>query len=83
MLAESCVAVAKHRHGCCVLQRAIDAATLDQSQMLVAEVCTHALDLMQVCSSSPLSPPMLSEMSQNSYTASVGTESVMACSSCK
>ncbi|CAM9985011.1 unnamed protein product, partial [Laminaria digitata] len=47
MLADECVAVATHRHGCCVLQRAIDAATVDQSRMLVAQVCKHALDLMQ------------------------------------
>ena len=57
MLAEACVPVAKHRHGCCVLQRAIDAATVDQSSMLVAEVCKHALDLMQV-RPPPLSPPL-------------------------
>lgn len=48
MLADSCVPVATHRHGCCVLQRALDAATVDQSRMLVAQVCEHALQLMQV-----------------------------------
>lgn len=48
MLAEACVTVATHRHGCCVLQRAIDAATVDQSRLLVSRVSQHALQLMQV-----------------------------------
>lgn len=48
MLAEACVAVATHRHGCCVLQRAIDAATVEQSRLLVSHVSQHALQLMQV-----------------------------------
>lgn len=48
MLAEACVAVATHRHGCCVLQRAIDAATVEQSRLLVSHVSKHALQLMQV-----------------------------------
>ena len=48
MLAESCVPVATHRHGCCVLQRALDAATMEQSSLLIAQVCKHALQLMQV-----------------------------------
>ncbi|CAM9281125.1 unnamed protein product, partial [Sphacelaria rigidula] len=47
MLAEACVPVATHRHGCCVLQRAMDAATKEQSRMLVAQVCINALQLMQ------------------------------------
>lgn len=48
MLAEACVAVATHRHGCCVLQRAIDAATVEQSRLLVSHISKHALQLMQV-----------------------------------
>lgn len=48
MLAEACVGVATHRHGCCVLQRAIDAATVEQSRLLVSHVSRHALQLMQV-----------------------------------
>lgn len=48
MLAESCVPVATHRHGCCVLQRALDASTPDQARLLITQVCTHALQLMQV-----------------------------------
>lgn len=48
MLADACVPVATHRHGCCVLQRAIDAATVDQSKLLVSQVTKHALLLMQV-----------------------------------
>lgn len=48
MLAEACVPVATHRHGCCVIQRAIDAATVDQSRLLVSQVSKHALQLMQV-----------------------------------
>lgn len=48
MLAEACVPVATHRHGCCVLQRAMDAATQEQARMLVTQVCINALQLMQV-----------------------------------
>lgn len=48
MLAEACVPVATHRHGCCVLQRAMDAAIPEQARMLVTQVCINALQLMQV-----------------------------------
>lgn len=48
MLAEACVPVATHRHGCCVLQRAMDAATPEQARLLVSKVCLNALLLMQV-----------------------------------
>ena len=42
-----CVAVATHKHGCCVLQRCIDYATAAQRRQLIAEICNHALELVQ------------------------------------
>lgn len=48
------MAVATHRHGCCVLQRAVDAATVEQSRLLVSQVCMNALQLMQVHRSVPV-----------------------------
>ena len=44
-----CLIVARHRHGCCVLQRCLDAGTEEQREALTAEVVEHALLLMQVC----------------------------------
>ncbi|KAH3732473.1 Armadillo-type fold [Pelomyxa schiedti] len=41
------VAVATHRHGCCVLQRCIDHASEDQKLQLVLEVVSNALTLVQ------------------------------------
>jgi Pumilio-family RNA binding repeat len=43
----ACFEVATHRHGCCVVQRALDAASPAQRAGLVAEVGRHALALMQ------------------------------------
>ncbi|CAM9795367.1 unnamed protein product [Phaeothamnion confervicola] len=42
-----CVKIATHRHGCCVMQRALDAADPAQRVALVHEVAEHALPLMQ------------------------------------
>lgn len=42
-----CVQVATHRHGCCVLQRCIDHASVSQKMQLVREITYHALTLVQ------------------------------------
>lgn len=42
-----CVAVGTHRHGCCVLQRCIDHASGDQRARLVAQITSHAFELVQ------------------------------------
>jgi hypothetical protein len=42
-----CVEVATHRHGCCVLQRCIDHASIAQRAQLVTEVTHNALPLVQ------------------------------------
>jgi hypothetical protein len=41
------VQVATHRHGCCVLQRCIDAADEDKRAELIMKVSEHALQLIQ------------------------------------
>jgi len=46
-VAEHCVEVATHRHGCCVMQRCIDYATQEQKLQLVREIACHALTLVQ------------------------------------
>ena len=46
---EHCMEVATHRHGCCVLQRCIDFANVQQRRRLVQEISTNALVLSQVC----------------------------------
>ncbi|KYR00682.1 hypothetical protein DLAC_02721 [Tieghemostelium lacteum] len=43
----NCVAVATHRHGCCVLQRCIDHASESQKLQLIHEVIKNALVLVQ------------------------------------
>jgi Pumilio-family RNA binding repeat len=43
----ACFEVATHRHGCCVVQRALGAASPAQRAGLIAEVGRHALALMQ------------------------------------
>lgn len=43
----NCVAVATHRHGCCVLQRCIDFASPQQKFQLIQEISNHALALVQ------------------------------------
>ena len=40
--------VATHRHVCCVLQRCIDFANVQQRRRLVQEISTNALVLSQV-----------------------------------
>ncbi|KAK3817753.1 MAG: armadillo-type protein [Benniella sp.] len=42
-----CVEVATHRHGCCVLQRCLDHASVMQKIQLVQEITFHALTLVQ------------------------------------
>lgn len=46
-VAQKCMDVATHRHGCCVLQRCIDHATEAQRFQLVKEITRHALPLVQ------------------------------------
>ncbi|KAI3618499.1 hypothetical protein CBS9595_002862 [Malassezia furfur] len=46
-VAQKCVDVATHRHGCCVMQRCIDHATDNQRLQLVHEITCHALPLVQ------------------------------------
>ncbi|WFC96941.1 hypothetical protein MBRA1_003607 [Malassezia brasiliensis] len=46
-VAQKCVDVATHRHGCCVMQRCIDHATDAQRLQLVNEITCHALPLVQ------------------------------------
>lgn len=42
-----CVEVATHRHGCCVLQRCVDHASVSQKIQLVREITYNALTLVQ------------------------------------
>jgi len=46
-VAEHCVQVATHRHGCCVLQRCIDHGTMDQKRQLVEEIKNNGVVLVQ------------------------------------
>ena len=46
-VAQNCVGVATHRHGCCVLQRCIDHAAESQRIQLVNEITFNALTLVQ------------------------------------
>ncbi|WFC97357.1 hypothetical protein MYAM1_000067 [Malassezia yamatoensis] len=46
-VAQKCMDVATHRHGCCVMQRCIDHATDAQRHQLVHEITRHALSLVQ------------------------------------
>ncbi|KAJ8521773.1 hypothetical protein ONZ45_g1585 [Pleurotus djamor] len=46
-VAQNCVEVATHRHGCCVLQRCIDHASEGQRVQLVNEITYNALTLVQ------------------------------------
>ncbi|KZV95605.1 ARM repeat-containing protein, partial [Exidia glandulosa HHB12029] len=46
-VAQNCVEVATHRHGCCVLQRCIDHASDSQRVQLVQEITYNALTLVQ------------------------------------
>ncbi|ETV97049.1 hypothetical protein H310_09878 [Aphanomyces invadans] len=42
-----CTVVGTHRHGCCVLQRCVDAANPAQRREVIAQVEKHAMKLMQ------------------------------------
>ncbi|KAI8380364.1 armadillo-type protein [Blakeslea trispora] len=44
---QHCIEVASHKHGCCVLQRSFDYATVLQKDQLVYEISQHALVLVQ------------------------------------
>ncbi|KAI8064339.1 armadillo-type protein [Gilbertella persicaria] len=44
---QDCIEVASHKHGCCVLQRCFDHATVSQKNQLVKEISRHALPLVQ------------------------------------
>ncbi|KAK0523831.1 hypothetical protein OC834_001809 [Tilletia horrida] len=46
-VAQHCVEVATHRHGCCVLQRCIDHASDQQRIQLVTQITFNALTLVQ------------------------------------
>jgi len=46
-VAQHCVQVSTHRHGCCVMQRCIDHATYQQKLQLVSEIKLAALSLVQ------------------------------------
>jgi len=46
-VAQHCVQVSTHRHGCCVMQRCIDHGTHDQKLQLVEEIRKMALTLVQ------------------------------------
>ena len=46
-VANNCVEVATHRHGCCVLQRCIDHASEHQRVQLVNDITYNALSLVQ------------------------------------
>lgn len=43
----ACTIIGTHRHGCCVLQRCLDAATLVQKASVIAQVEAHCMKLMQ------------------------------------
>lgn len=46
-MAENCVIVGTHRHGCCVLQRCIDHASGHQKAELIAAITNNAHELVQ------------------------------------
>lgn len=46
-VAQHCIQVATHRHGCCVMQRCIDHASDQQKLQLVTEIKNNALSLVQ------------------------------------
>lgn len=46
-VAAHCHDVARHRHGCCVLQRCMDYAGPERKRDLVLRVSQHGLDLSQ------------------------------------
>lgn len=46
-IARECTTVGTHRHGCCVLQRCLDAANRVQKVEVIRQVENHAMKLMQ------------------------------------
>lgn len=46
-VAQHCVQVATHKHGCCVMQRCIDYASHEQRMQLIEEIKDHSLELVQ------------------------------------
>ena len=46
-VAMECTTIGTHRHGCCVLQRCLDAASPAQKTLVIAQVEAHAMKLMQ------------------------------------
>ena len=46
-MAENCVIVGTHRHGCCVLQRCVDHASGHQKAELIAAITNNAHELVQ------------------------------------
>ena len=46
-LPQACLEVSTHRHGCCVVQRCLDAATPPQRRAMVVEIGRNCLQLMQ------------------------------------
>ena len=46
-VAEGCIQVASHRHGCCVFQRCIDYASPKQMHQIVMEVVDKTVSLVQ------------------------------------
>jgi hypothetical protein len=45
-VADNCVQVAKHKHGCCVMQRCIDHGTDDQRKQLIEEIRKNVNELV-------------------------------------
>jgi len=46
-VAQHCILVASHRHGCCVFQRCVDFATPDQKHQVVMQVVEKTVQLVQ------------------------------------
>ena len=47
LVRQNCLDVARHRHGCCVLQRCMDYAPAETKRRLVLAVAAHGLELSQ------------------------------------
>jgi len=47
-VAQHCVQVATHRHGCCVMQRCVDHGTFSQKKQLIEEIRKSAQQLVEV-----------------------------------
>jgi hypothetical protein len=46
-VADKCFEVASHKHGCCVFQRCVDAATYEQQKQMTSIIKRYALELVQ------------------------------------